>query len=372
MKIIDRYISGLILKSFGISLVVFTFILFMGNVIRLLDLFERGVSGNLLLRLFLYFIPYLMTFSIPISLLTAMLLVFGRLSADNEVTAMRACGLGFYAIFKSGFIVAAALTAVCWFVNTSISPRAHYAIRMMKNEVGRRSPEALLEPGIFIDYFKPYQFYIGQKEGKKFKDVIIYESLEDGRTRFLKAASGRIESNSENQIVFRLFNGTMEEPSKEGEATSISGSFKTYIVKMNLEEEEGKLPKRLADCTVSELRARIRRYRRMLRAAGPRLARDLRTRISSLRTEMSERFVFTFCVLAFAMVGMPLGVTAHRGETSIGAAISLALIGLNYAFIICIEAFQAQPEVRPYFLVWVPNIVFVVLGPLLIRRLSKR
>jgi lipopolysaccharide export system permease protein len=95
-------------------------------------------------------------------------------------------------------------------------------------------------------------------------------------------------------------------------------------------------------------------------------------RINVVRTEASERFVYTFCALAFVMIGMPLGVTAHRGETSIGAAISLALVGLNYAFIICVEALQTRTELRSYLLVWVPNLIFVILAPILTYRLSRR
>ncbi|MCX6356525.1 MAG: LptF/LptG family permease, partial [Candidatus Aureabacteria bacterium] len=232
MKIIHRYIGGQLLKSFLIALVVFTFILLMGNVIRLVDLLERGVAGGLLLKLFMSFIPYLLSFSIPISILTASLLTFGRLSADNEITAMRSCGLGYNKIFRSGYALAIVLTLVCWVVNAHLSPWAHYTMRKLKYSVGEQSPEALLEPGVFIDYFKPYQFYIGQKDGPLFRDVIIYEKLEDGRTRFLKAQRGEISSDENGQIVFKIYDGTMEEPPRAGEATSLSATFKTYIVKM--------------------------------------------------------------------------------------------------------------------------------------------
>lgn len=372
MKILHVYIGGQLLRSFLISLVVFTFILFMGNVIRIIDLIERGVAAGLMLRLFLSFIPYLLAFSIPISILTASLLTFGRLSADNEITAMRACGIGFHSIFASGYVLAAILAAVCFAVNTSIAPRAHYTMRQLRYKVGEQSPEALLEPGIFIDYFKPYQFYIGQKEGKLFKDVIIYENMEEGRTRFLKAQSGEITSAEDGRIAFMIYDGTIEEPTREGERTSLTGTFKTYIVKMDVAGEKEELPKKMADYTVSELVGRLRRFRGMFRGASPMLRGDIERRISIVRTEMSERFVYTFCAIAFVMIGMPLGVTAHRGETSIGAAISLALVGLNYAFIICVEALQAKAQLYPYLLVWVPNVVFAVLGPLLAYRLARR
>ncbi len=373
MKILHRYIASQLLRTFFISLVVFTFILFMGNVLRLSDLLERGVAGTLLIKLFLAFIPYLLTFSIPMAILTATLLVFGRLSADNEITAMRACGVGFSSIFKPGILIAVVLLFICGIINTAISPRAHYAMRHFRRQVGETSPEALLEPGVFIDYFEPYQFYIGQKDGTEFKDVIIYEELPDGRTRFFKGKRGEVESDEEEgQIVFKIYDVLMEEPPKEGESTSFSGESKNYVVKMGPRGEERKLPKKLSDLTTGDLRRKLRRFHSMLRWAQPRLREDLQRRVSVIRTEASERFVNTFCVLAFVMIGMPLGVTAHRSEKSIGAAISLMLVGLNYAFIICVEAFQASPSLYPYILVWIPNIVFVVLGPVLTRRLSRR
>jgi len=372
VKILHVYISGQLLKSFFISLVVFTFILLMGNVLRLLELLERGVAAGLIIKLFLSFIPYLLAFSIPMAILTGCLLTFGRLSADNEITAMRACGISYYKIFQTGFAIAVALTAVCWVVNANISPRAHYALRRLRYQVGEQSPSALLEPGVFIDYFKPYQFYIGQKDGKIFKDVIIYEKLPEAGTRFIKASSGEIASATGGQIVFKLYDGTMEEPRKEGEATSISATFKTYIVKMGLGEDEEGVPKKMSDYTVAELIGKARRFGGMLAGASPMMTRDIRRRISMVLTEMSERFVFTFCPLAFVLVGMPLGITTRRAETSIGGAISLMLVGLNYSFIICVEALQTRSELYPYLLLWIPNIVFAVLGPVLTYRLSRR
>lgn len=373
MKIIQRYIGGQLLKTFSISLGVFTFILFMGNVIRILDMLERGVAGGLLLRLFLSFIPYLLVFSIPMSILTSCLLVFGRLSADNEITAMRACGISYRKIFQSGVLLALALAAVSWVVNASLAPRAHYAIRKLRNQVGAQSPAALLEPGVFIDYFKPYQFYIGSKVGSVFKDVIIYEKLPDGRDRFLKASHGEIVSDEARRIVFKLFDGTMEEPPKEGESASVSATFKTYIVKMGLDEEDGGVPKKMADYTFAELIAKTRQWRaRLATARSPIYRRDTLRRISITLTEASERLVYTFCVIAFVMVGMPLGIVAHRGETSVGAAISLALVGLNYAFIICVEALQERVWLYPFILIWLPNAAFAVLGPWLTWRLDRR
>jgi lipopolysaccharide export system permease protein len=306
------------------------------------------------------------------AILTACLLTFGRLSADNEITAMRACGISYHKIFKTGCMIAVVLTVICWVVNANISPRAHYMLRRLRYQVGEQSPSALLEPGIFIDYFKPYQFYIGQKDGSVFRDVIIYEKLPDGETRFIKASSGEIASEEGRQISFKLYDGTMEEPRKEGEATSISAKFKTYVMKMGLEEDEEGVPKKMSDYTFAELIGRLKRFKSLLPGASPMMTRDLKRRISMLLTEMSERVVFTFCPLAFVLIGMPLGITTRRAETSIGGAISLILVALNYSFIICMEALQTKSELYPYLLIWIPNIVFMALGPMLTYRLSRR
>jgi lipopolysaccharide export LptBFGC system permease protein LptF len=202
--------------------------------------------------------------------------------------------------------------------------------------------------------------------------VIIYEKLPDNRVRFLKAANGEIISDEARKIVFKLFDGTMEEPAREGENTSVSATFKTYIVKMGLDEDEEGVPKKMADYTFTELLAKIGHWKRIVGTASPMMRRDIRRRISITLTEASERLVFTFCALAFVMIGMPLGIVAHRGETSVGAAISLGLVGLNYAFIICVEALQERAWLYPYVLVWIPNVVFVILGPWLTWRLDRR
>jgi lipopolysaccharide export system permease protein len=344
----------------------------MGNMLRIIDLLERGVQGGLLFRFFLTFIPYLLTFSIPMSILTASLLVFGRMSAENEITAMRACGIGFYVIFRSGFLIALGLVAICLYINMSVAPRAHYAMRRFRDQIGKKSPAAVLEPGIFIDYFRPYQVYVEQKRGNTFEGVIIYEAIGDNRTRFYRGSHGEVTTDEDGKIVFKIYDVIMEEPAKNGEGTSITGSSPTYIVRMGTGDEEDFVPKKMSDHTFSELLEKIERFRAMKRTAGPAMRKDLGRRVSIVRMEISERFVYTFCVLAFVLIGMPLGVTAHRGETTIGAAISLTLVGLNYAFIICMEALNTRPELYPYLLVWIPNVVFAVLGPFLTYRLARR
>ena len=91
MKIIHRYVAAVFLLSFLVTLVIVTFVISMGAVFKITDLLAKGVAWRSVLSMYLCGIPVALTFSITVSALTASLLIFGRLSADGEIAAMKAC-----------------------------------------------------------------------------------------------------------------------------------------------------------------------------------------------------------------------------------------------------------------------------------------
>ena len=93
---------------------------------------------------------------------------------------------------------------------------------------------------------------------------------------------------------------------------------------------------------------------------------------SASRTEINKRFSFPFACMAFAIIGVPLGVTAHRRETSIGFAMGLIVATTYFLFVIIGDTLRGNPRVHPELLVWFPNVLFIVLGALLFRRLARQ
>src|SRR5207302_3203775 len=93
---------------------------------------------------------------------------------------------------------------------------------------------------------------------------------------------------------------------------------------------------------------------------------------SASRTEINKRFSFPFSCVAFALVGVPLGVTAHRRETTIGFLFSLVIAISYFLFVIIADTLRNNPKVHPELLVWFPNVLFIVLGAVLFICLSKR
>jgi lipopolysaccharide export LptBFGC system permease protein LptF len=98
---------------------------------------------------------------------------------------------------------------------------------------------------------------------------------------------------------------------------------------------------------------------------------DKRERSAS-RTELNKRFSFPFSCVAFAIIGVPLGVTAHRRETSIGFAMGLIVAVTYFLFVIIGDTLRSNPHAHPELLVWFPNVLFIALGALLFRRLARQ
>ena len=101
MRIIDRYILRQLAWPFALGLVVFTFLLIVPQLMRYAEEYvSKGVSLWIVGRLILTLLPYSLALTIPMSLLLALLVAFGRLSADREFVALQACGVSLYRLFR--------------------------------------------------------------------------------------------------------------------------------------------------------------------------------------------------------------------------------------------------------------------------------
>jgi lipopolysaccharide export system permease protein len=90
------------------------------------------------------------------------------------------------------------------------------------------------------------------------------------------------------------------------------------------------------------------------------------------RTEMTKRYSISLACLAFCMIGIPLGITTQRRETSIGFALSLAVAVVYFLFIFLGETFGEEDTLLPHALMWSPSVLFIGLGSFLFYRLNKR
>ncbi len=217
MRILHAYIARGFLMTFGVTLLVFLFVMAIGNIFKVIDLFSRGVSGILILKVFSYGIPFSLIFAIPMSVLAAVFLQFSRLAGDREIIAMRACGISLWEIIRPPFLISLALCAVCVYINCNVAPDSHYARRKVLSKLGVETPVSLLDEGRFIRDFPGLTIYIGKKTDNLLKDIVINQVDTNGVKMTIRAASGTITvaTNEPGKIMVNLFRVRIEQPDEQ-------------------------------------------------------------------------------------------------------------------------------------------------------------
>jgi lipopolysaccharide export system permease protein len=369
---IHRYIVRDVLVIFALALTIFTFVLYIGAVIQAIDLVARGVSVSIILRIFIYNIPYILSFSIPVSILTAVLLLFSRISLDGEITAMKASGQTLGQICAPVVLFSVFLSLVCVYINAVASPDSHFARRQLRSNIGAQDPLDLLEEGRFVKDFPGSQIYVGKKTGNRIHDVVVYEMGMNGIDRTIRAESGVITNDETNEVfVIDLFKVRIDAADDNEEEDSFNFiSADHYVEKLPYSElnKTGTVKKRTKDFTLSELIRGVRDVRSLYPSLEePALLWKNR---SGLLVEASKRIAMSFSCLAFTMIGIPLGIKSRRKESSVGIIISLAVVTLFFFFVIIAEAFVDRPRLHPELILWIPVFASQGIGLYLLRRMD--
>ena len=368
MKLLDRFVSRELLVNVLFAIAVLSLVLVVGNIFRKLLplLVNHDVPVEYLVTFIAYVLPFSLIFTIPWGLLTAVLLVFGRLSADNELIALRSNGVSITRICIPLAVLAIICTAICLWLNVQVAPAAQEKLRSTIFDLATRNPMALFGSDQVIDQFPGRKIYVGKKEGNKLDNIIVFEMNKDAvPMRVTYARTGMLEADLPNkQILMHLYNARYQQRDEKDPSDlrkmrdGINMAEGTLPIGLEeLYEKEKKQPSRSA-LSLEQLLDQLRRG-------------DKRERSAS-RTEINKRFAFPFSCLAFALIAVPLGVTAHRRETSIGFAMGLMVAIAYFLFVIIADTLRGNPKLHPELLVWFPNVLFLVLGAFLFRRLSKQ
>lgn len=345
------------------TLAVFTFVLSIGLIFKITDLLARGASWRPILQIFVYSIPASLTYAIPIGTLVSSLLVFGRLSADSEITALKACGISIWRIVLSPIIISILFALLCLYVNNEIGPRGHFGQRKSVARLATESPLQLLEEGRFIRDFPGLTAYIGKKVGNEIWDVRISDTREGGIVRDIRAKHGIITTSTDGKdIIIQLDDVRIDPFVPDLDAAGHAARW-TVTIKDALKLR--KCPKTERDMTFQELRAGIQDttiYYPNLKGEDALLQKTI------MLVELHKRITLSLSCLAFTMLGIPLGIKSHRKESSAGIGISLLLVFNFYLFIIAGEAMVGHPHLMPQMIVWLPVIISVLLGGYLLHR----
>ena len=368
MRLIDRFISRELLVNILFAIIVLSLVLVVGNIFRKLLplLVNHDVPAEYLFTFIAYVLPFSLIFTIPWGLLTAILLVFGRLSADNELIALRSNGVSVTRICVPLLFIALVATAICLWLNVQVAPAAQERLRSTIFDLATRNPMALFGSDQVIDEFPGRKIYVGKKQGRKLQNVIVFEMDENAMPmRVTFAKTGKLEADLANKrILMHLYHARYQQRDEKN-------PWDLRKIRDGINMQEGTLPINLADLYELE-KKKPSRSALSIEQLLDQLKTGDRKEQSASRTEINKRFSFPFSCLAFALIGVPLGITAHRRETSIGFLMSLVVAIVYFLFIIIADTLRANPKLHPELLVWLPNILFLALGAWMFRRLARQ
>jgi len=368
MKLIDKFVSRELLVNVFFAIAVLSLVLVVGNIFRKLLplLVNHDVPMEYLLAFIAYVLPFSLIFTIPWGLLTAILLVFGRLSADNELIALRANGVSVTRVCIPLAVIALVSTTICLWLNVQVAPAAQEKLRSTIFDLATRDPMALFGSDQVIDEFPGRKIYVGKKEGNRLENITVFELGENSMPmKVTFARSGRLEADLENKRILMHLYYARYQQRDEKDPNDLRK------IRDGINMSEGTLPISLEELYEKQ-KKRPNRSALSIQQLLEQLKSENKREQSASRTEINKRFSFPFACLAFAIVGVPLGVTAHRRETSIGFAVGLIVAVTYFLFVIIGDTLRGNPKVHPELLVWFPNVLFIALGMLLFRRLARQ
>ncbi|HLP76997.1 MAG TPA: LptF/LptG family permease [Candidatus Paceibacterota bacterium] len=391
MSTLRRYLLRQIIATLLMTAAVFTGVLLLGNVLReiLPLLMSQQATFGRVAQAFGLLIPFVAVFALPMGMLTATLLVFGRFSADQELTAARASGVSLLSLISPILILSLFLCAISAVVNLDAGPRSRVAFKKLLFTITANLTTLQLPEGrpITIPGDKPdssYTISVGKNRRGLLEDVhLLQVKNETNLEMIITAPRGSLKVDSTNQVLFLHLNEARM--IYVADDLPMSGDF-TFSLDLNSARKSATKKPGISDMTYSELKQELRNIETGLnlplpinKSATNGIASDKKLAVKKALTDLAvpyrvqihRRMAFSFACFGFTLVGIPLGIRVHRRETNIGIFIALMLVAVYYGLLIVAESMTSRPEFAPHLLMWLPNFVFQAVGAVLLWRANK-
>lgn len=417
MRVLTRYVLKELWLPFVASLSVLTFILIMNHLLKVFDLLlGRGVPLWAVTRLLLLMLPFTFALTVPMSTLVATLMAFGRLSGDNETTAVRTSGISLLRLLTPALAAAAVLSGAMMYFNNVVLPRVNHEYAALYSDISRKKPAVHIRQGVFVDDFPGYHILIRSEDEEtgELHGVTVYQDAagtEGART--IVAQRGRLQPRpEEDMLTLHLFDGEMHEVDPVNPDRYLRLRFRTtsiHLSGLHLQlEQRTRSYKSDREMTSAEIRERIAAFEEEARSLSGRIA-DMadgrlgltlgplwptrgpipaepawglhaerrflmklqnevqsveyrRRDISRYAVELQKKYSVAVSCLVFVIIGAPIGIITRRGGIGTGFGISLLFFVVYYIFLIGGEELADRRFVSPAVAMWAANVIVGAVG----------
>ncbi len=364
MRIFTRYILKEVLSHALIGIAVFTFVIFMRDVSRILELVVRNSAPiPSVAELFFLTLPGALTVTIPMGVLVGILIGLSRMAADSEITAMRAAGVGVFRFVK----VLAIFGVTAWLLalanNIWSAPRSAAALADLQNSLAGSQASFEVQPRVFYENFKPYVLYVQDATtasgGSVWKNVFLADMTDPAAPKITVAAEA-VVSSAQDSIHLHLVNGATHEVKVREPSQYTISTFDENDSTLNMPPASRQAQEAVP---VQQLNTR-ELLRQSYYNRKPEAARWY-------WIEFNRRLALPTACLVLVLIGIPLGLSFKRGGKGAGFVVTIVLVFVYYFISVTGLSFARSGRLPAVLGVWMANIVFGLIGLLLLWRVDK-
>jgi len=364
-RLLDLYLLRELLPPFGLGLLVFTFVLLMDKIMRIVDwIVQKGLPLSDVAKIFGCLLPNFLVLTLPTALLMGVLLAFSRLQGDNELDALKACGVSLYRLLPPVFSLGVVVFALCLFLTSWAAPRSMGAFQQLVFSVAGKNLFLGLKERVFFDEFPGFVLYVehlnpdrGELEGVFLAD----ENFPEGAMYYL-AKRGRMYGDPDTgMLTLELEQGTLHRSVADRDLYQIA-TFDTYRVRLDVaallapREERSK---KVEELTLAELRDEARRRARSGQDA------------SKYWISYHQRLALPFGSIVFCVLGIPLALVSPRAAKYTGFTLSIAVVLAYFVLLKGGSGLVRAVGVPASLGAWLPNLILGGLGVYLLWRKSE-
>ncbi len=364
MRILTRYVLWEVFSHGVIGAALFTFVIFMRDVSRILELVVRNSAPiPSVAEIFFLTVPTALTFTLPMGVLVGILIGLSRMAADSEVTALRASGIGAWRFVAIISIFAAGALGIALLNNVIVAPRSAAALSDLQNSLKTSQISFEIQPRVFYEDLKGYVLYVQDVEPASgaalWKNVFLADIANPSAPKITLAERATVVTENDT-LRMHLENGSQQETDPNNPDQYTISTFDQSDIPIALPPAVPPPSRDLvpaAELTTSEVLWRAEH--------------SDRAKSRWYWIEFHRRFALAASCLVLMLVGIPLGLSSKKGGKSTGFILTILLVFLYYFALSAGIAFARQGKVSPPLGVWGADIAFALAGLILLFRVQR-
>jgi LPS export ABC transporter permease LptG/LPS export ABC transporter permease LptF len=364
MRILTRYVLWEVFSHGVIGAALFTFVIFMRDVSRILELVVRNSAPiPSVAEIFFLTVPTALTFTLPMGVLVGILIGLSRMAADSEVTALRASGIGAWRFVAIISIFAAGALAIALLNNVVVAPRSAAALSGLQNSLKSSQISFEIQPRVFYEDLKGYVLYVQDVEpvsgAALWKNVFLADIANPAAPKITLAQRATVVTENDT-LRMHLENGSQQESDPNNPDQYTISTFDQTDIPIALPPAVPPPSRDLvpaAELTTSEVLWRAEH--------------SDRAKSRWYWIEFHRRFALAASCLVLMLVGIPLGLSSKKGGKSTGFILTILLVFLYYFALSAGIAFARQGKVSPPLGVWGADLSFALAGLILLLRVQR-